>query len=80
MPARSRRHGLVVEAERLSQARGIGGCQAVRRLLAFQKGVVGGKVLCGLLRKPFLLARPERAAQGLRHLRRDLRLHLKHVR
>ena len=45
-----------------------------------EKGVVGGEVLRGLLRKPLLLARPERGTQRLRHLRRDLRLHLKHVR
>ncbi len=74
------RHGLLVEAERLAQARGIAGRQAVRRFLALQEGVVGGEVLRGLLGEPLLLARSERAAQRLRHLRRDVRLHLEHVR
>ena len=74
------RYGLLVEAERLAQAGRIAGCQAVRRFLALQEGVVGGEVLRGLLRKPLLLAGRERAAQRLRHLRRDVRLDLEDIR
>ena len=73
------RHGLLVEVDLLAQAGGIAG-SAIPDRVALQEGVVGGEILRGLLGKLLLLLRPERAAQCLRHLRRDLRLHLKHVR
>ena len=49
-------------------------------LLALEKGVVRGEVLRGLLGKPLLFPRSERDAQGLRDLRRDIRLHLEDIR
>ena len=73
------RRGLLVEAEHLPQAGGIVG-SAVPDFLTLEEGVVGGEVLRGLLGKPLLLACSEGAAQSLSHLRRDVRLHLEHIR
>ena len=74
------RHRLLVEGERLPQLAGSLARRHSASLLALQEGVVGREVLRRLLGKPLLLARPERAAQRLRHLRRDVRLHLEDVR
>jgi hypothetical protein len=73
---RIERHGLLVRGNGLAVARWVVPLQGG---LAPQEGLVGGQVLRGFRRQLVFGAVSERHVQRLRHLARDVGLHLEHV-
>ena len=76
---RIQRHRLLVGGNRLAETRRVERAHPLRGGLAPQEGIVGGQVLGGLRRQLVFDAVPQRHVQRLRHLSRDVGLHLEHV-
>ena len=73
-------HGLLVVGERPREADRVVGARPRPSLLALEKGVVRGDVLRGLLGELFSCSSASATPSELGDLRRDVRLHLEHVR
>ena len=76
---RIERHRLLVGGNRLAETRRVERAHPLRGGLAPQEGIVGGQALRRLRRQLVFGAVPERHVQRLRHLARDVGLHLEHV-